>query len=581
MKKTKRHSTFLRTLVFLCASTSFMFAQPMPPEGAQFGSVPNEQEPELEATYTVDGSKTSSTQKLSGQELSSNNADENVLLIKNAAKAQVLKSVLTKVGDSSNDGQSNFYGLNAAVVAKGGSHLTLKDVSITSSADGANAVFSTGEGSVITIKNIKITTTENSSRGLDSTYGGVITADSVDINTKGAHCAAFATERGEGTVTVRNGSATTQGEGSPVIYSTGNISVKNLTGKATNSEIAVIEGKNSITIDKSTLEGNGERAVMLYQSMSGDANQGTSVFTVKNSSLKSLSNTPFFYITNTQAVINISNTSLEYPSGVLIQSSGNNSERGWGQRGANGGTLTFNAQKQNLVGDILCDSISSIALNLDKGTSLTGKINANAEGKVNLKLSKNAKLVLTGNSYINELVDEDKTFSNIISNGYTLYYNTNASANNYLAARIITLKDGGRLEGVAMETKEVSVKDSLPTPQKMQPSTIKGTVSILTENGKTLAILKDTEGSEYLLSLDRPGLPNDAHGAQGKKPDMPPPPSNKEMGMQKEPPAPPSNISAEELQSLNGKTVEVRGFIAPAAPNEQYTQFVVQSYKLL
>ncbi|MFA6938285.1 MAG: hypothetical protein WCQ67_08645, partial [Treponema sp.] len=205
-----------------------------------FGTVQDEEAPSLAGVFTVDGSKTTETENVKDKTYTSNNADECVLLIKDNAKAKILNSIFNKAkGNVTNGGQSNFYGLNAVVVAQNGSTLTLKDVTITSNAEGANAVFSTGEGSSITIKNIKIHTTKNSSRGLDSTYGGVILASNVDITTEGEHCAAFATDRGEGTVTVNGGSANTSGEGSPVIYSTGNISVKNLSGKATGSELAV------------------------------------------------------------------------------------------------------------------------------------------------------------------------------------------------------------------------------------------------------------------------------------------------------------------------------------------------------
>lgn len=120
----------------------------------------------------------------------------------------------------------------------------------------ANAVFATGETAKVTAKHLKIHTKNNSSRGLDATYGGTIEAEDVDITTEGEHCAALATDRGEGTVTVHDGTFATSGQGSPNVYSTGAISVYDSTGKAMASEIAVVEGKNSIVLDGVDLTGS-------------------------------------------------------------------------------------------------------------------------------------------------------------------------------------------------------------------------------------------------------------------------------------------------------------------------------------
>lgn len=80
-----------------------------------------------------------------------------------------------------------------------------------------------------------------------------------------------------------NSTLSTAGSGSPVIYSTGDITLENSTGKATGAQMVVIEGKNTATVTNSTLEcsGKGNRnnvdncGIMIYQSMSGDAGEET------------------------------------------------------------------------------------------------------------------------------------------------------------------------------------------------------------------------------------------------------------------------------------------------------------------
>ena len=63
--------------------------------------------------------------------------------------------------------------------------------------------------------------------------------------------------------------------------------------------------------------------VMIYQSMSGDANEGTGTFSATDSTLtiskksKIYETSPMFFITNTDAVINLENTKLNYGSNQI------------------------------------------------------------------------------------------------------------------------------------------------------------------------------------------------------------------------------------------------------------------------
>ena len=83
-------------------------------------------------------------------------------------------------------------------------------------------------------------------------------------------------------------------QGSPSIYSTANINVKDATLVAKASEGIVIEGANTVTIENCDLTDsntklNGQsttyKNIFLYQSMSEDASNGTATFTAKNSNI--------------------------------------------------------------------------------------------------------------------------------------------------------------------------------------------------------------------------------------------------------------------------------------------------------
>ena len=220
--------------------------------------------------------------------------------------------------------------------------------------------------------------------------------------------------------------------------SSNEVTLEDSDGKATGSQMVVIEGKNTATVSNSTLEcsGKGNRndvdncGIMIYQSMSGDAGEGTGTFNATNSNLSINSSSslyktaPFFFITNTEAIINLENNKLSYGSGVLLKAEGTSE---WGNSGSNGGNVTLNAKNQSLVGNIECDNISTVTINLTEGSYLESTINSDKTAKaVTLKLDSSSKLKLTGDCYITSLDDEDENYSNIEFNGFTLYVNGSA-----------------------------------------------------------------------------------------------------------------------------------------------------------
>lgn len=392
-----------------------------------------------------------------GKTYKSENEDENSILVSDGGNLTLTNATINKTGDTTNTESSEFYGLNAAVLVKEKSTATISDSNITTNSKGSNAVFSTGSNSKIYISDTTINTSSDSSRGLDATYGGYIEADNVTITTQGNSCATLATDRGEGTVTVKNSTLETNGKGSPIIYSTGNITLSNSKGTSNGSQLVVIEGKNSASVIDSTLisSGIGNRndvdnaGVMIYQSMSGDANEGTGTFTAKNSSLtidsssKVYKSAPMFFITNTDAVINLTNTKISYGSNKLISIKGTDE---WGKSGSNGGNLTFNSTNESISGDIEVDNISTLVINL-KNSTLSSAINSDNSAKsIEINLDENSKLNITGDSYITILNDDDKTYSNIKSNGYTIYYDSSSNSN--LGGKTINLADGGKLTPV-------------------------------------------------------------------------------------------------------------------------------------
>ena len=390
-----------------------------------------------QSSKDVSATKTVTTKESLNESYTSTKSDESVILVNRDGNAKIKNATVNKEsGDTTNTENSDFYGVNSAVLVKSNGEATIKKSTIKTSAKGANAVFATGSNAKDYISNTKIETTgSSSSRGLDATYGGYIEADKVEITTQGGSCAALATDRGEGTIIANNSTLETNGSGSPIIYSTGNISIDNTKGIANGSQMVVIEGKNTATITNSSLEASGkgnrgetdQAGIMIYQSMSGDAGEGTGTLNVSNSSLNIQEKStyyktaPMFFITNTTGIINIENTKLNYGSNILLSIKATSE---WGNSGNNGGNVTLNSKNQSLKGNIEVDNLSTLNLNLQENSNYTGTINKdNTAKEINIKLDKNSTITLTEDSYITSLENEDDTYSNINFNGYTLYIN--------------------------------------------------------------------------------------------------------------------------------------------------------------
>lgn len=343
--------------------------------GSWTGTI-GDKEVSLAGAFLVDGIEAT----IDGGTFESTNADEAVFLVVNGGTLTVANARVAKTGDATTDGQHgvddayNFYGLNSAVVVVGeGSTVSVNETELTTDASGANAVLATSAATA-TVTGCSIATTGESSRGLHATYTGVITASDLTIETQGAHCAAVATDRGSGTVTV-DGTNTfaTNGDGSPCIYSTGEITVSGLTGTATMSQAIVVEGKNNATVSDSTLTAASETGgVMLYQSMSGDAADSdaateVSTLVLTNVTLTCTQAVPSLYVTNTSSQATLTACTLETTGGLVTAD-----EDRWGTSGSNGGTLALTLDATSSAGAITAGSSSSITVTTVNGGSATG-----------------------------------------------------------------------------------------------------------------------------------------------------------------------------------------------------------------
>ena len=332
----------------------------------------------LSGAHIVDGIEAT----IDGGTFESTSADEAVFLVVGGGSLTITNARINKSGDASTDGRHgvddsyNFYGLNSAVVVVGeGSTATVRQTTLTTSSSGSNAVVATGSATA-TVTGCAISTTGESSRGLHATYAGVINGSDLTIETRGAHCAAVATDRGSGTVAVDGANTfTTSGDGSPCIYSTGEITVSGLTGTANGAQAVVVEGKNHDTVTDSTLVTASQTGgVMLYQSMSGDAADSdaakeVSTLVMTGVSLTCTQAVPILYVTNTSSQATLTQCTLQTPGGLATAD-----EDRWGKTGSNGGELALTLDATSSDGAIAAGSTSSITVTTANGGAATGAV---------------------------------------------------------------------------------------------------------------------------------------------------------------------------------------------------------------
>lgn len=354
--------------------------------------------------------------------------------------------IFKKTGDSTRNENADFDGSNAALLADKTGRIELDNVTIDTDGAYASGLYACDDGTA-SIKNSKITTHNDYSGGVMVTNGGQITAADLEIETEGTSSAAIRSDRGGGVIEVEGGSYTTQGMGSPVIYSTADITLKNATCTANSAQGVIVEGSNSVTLENVNLTVNNTsqfhptktdefQAVMLYQSMgiiqTSERRAGVipvqyaaevpeeyaGHFSMKGGSIDN-TNGDVFYVTNTTANITLENVEIEnneYGRFLLAEAAG------WGTEGWKGGQVDVHAISQKIEGDIEVDADSNVSLFLDGSSSFTGCVYASdgTAPNVYVGIEEGGKWTLTGDAQVASL---SCPVGSIDLSGHKLYVN--------------------------------------------------------------------------------------------------------------------------------------------------------------
>nr|WP_294676838.1 hypothetical protein [uncultured Blautia sp.] len=356
--------------------------------------------------------------EVSDTSLESTGTDENAALVSSGANVTFDNIDITRnSSDSTGGDNSSFYGVGAALLATDG-NAYVKGGTVTTDAAGGAGLFAYGDGTVYAA-DTTIKTTQDTSGGIHAAGGGKLYAWDLNVETDGESAAAIRSDRGGGTMVVDGGTYTSNGVGSPAVYCTADIAVKDATLTANGSEAVCIEGLNSLHLFNCDLTGNmsdlsqndSTWTVILYQSMSGDSEVGNSTFQMDGGTLTS-KNGGVFYTTNTESDITLKDVDITYNNDneYFLRCTGNNNERGWGESGANGADCDFTAISQDMEGSVIWDTISQLDFYMTDGSNLTGAIiddesfaGNGGDGYCNVYVSDDSTWTVTGDSTVSKL----------------------------------------------------------------------------------------------------------------------------------------------------------------------------------
>ncbi len=377
-----------------------------PPPGGG-GSKPESYDAVLEITEDT---------ALDGAELASEAGNENVIHVFGGAVAAVTNSSFTNSGEGGGGDAASFYGVGATLFVSDG-ELYADGVTIDSTVSGGTGVFAYDKG-VAYVRNADISTTQAAAGGLHVAGGGTLYAWDCTVDTQAPMAAAaIRSDRGGGTMVIDGGRYVTNG-GTGAVYVTADISVHDAYLYTGGSEAIAIEGKNTLRLFDCELEGNmipseiNDNRVwnlIVYQSMSGDADVGTSELDIIGGRLTTHAG-PILYNTNTSSYITLKDVDILRGDDTtyLLQVTGNASSRTWGRAGNNGANCIFSAYAQTLPGDVVYDTISNLDLYLMEGSALEGAIlcddsfngGNSGDGVSNVTIDADSVWTVTGDSVI-------------------------------------------------------------------------------------------------------------------------------------------------------------------------------------
>ncbi len=408
--------------------------------------------------------------------LASTAPDMSTIYVERNAQLTLDTVDLTGAGDASLVSDSRAAGLDSALLVGSAASVTMTGGHISTTGKGANAAFVSDAGSKLSLKGTALTTHAGDAYGIEATGGGSVSGDGLTVATTGDRGTAVAVQTPNSQVILTGSQLSTDGAAANAFFVAGTLNASGVTAHTTAADGLQAQTARTVTLTDTSLSAGGYGA-MLYagdepghdggapaadsshggghgsRAMSGPAAPSPTqnpdpaqvsddvplhrtAFTMTGGTLKA--HKADFYVTNLHAEITLDHVALQSDGGILVRSAADQ----WGLVGRNGGEVHLVAHRQDLTGDFATDVISSIAVSLNDGSTLTGATTPN----VDVDMDASSHWVLTGDTNVGKLTDAaiaGDSVPNITGNGHTLTYDHRH--NPQLANKTYALAGGGQL----------------------------------------------------------------------------------------------------------------------------------------
>ena len=358
-------------------------------------------------TITISSKTTISDKTIEETRNESNN------LIIDKGNLKIENSIINKKGNGSFNSSKN-----SAILVNNNSKLYTDDLKIYTFGDYAHGIYF-NNNSESTIDNTNIKTNSKNSIGIIND-GGKIVVNNTNIETVEHDSSGIYAISGE--VEVNKSNITTNSVDSPLFQAASKIKVNESTLIANNAEGIIGIPSSEITLNKVNLESNNMlakdtsfRSILLYNP-NDEMFKGDIIFNATNSKINTkIGHT--FVIMNAKVKINLENNEINNNNGVFLKTLNAENDDSFKNN------IEINMTKQVVKGDIELDRNSTLIISLDN-SEYNGAINPNSSAKeVNITITKDSKIKLTGNTYVTSLTNGDYENNNIDLNGYKLYIN--------------------------------------------------------------------------------------------------------------------------------------------------------------
>ncbi|MBR4748113.1 MAG: Ig domain-containing protein, partial [Abditibacteriota bacterium] len=355
-----------------------------------------------------------SSQTRSDETYTSTKADQNSLLISTSGKVTINNATVTKTGDSLHSDNCRYYGVNAGVMCKSGDEkgeTYFNGGNIQADAEGGDGLVCYYASAYL--KDSVISSPK--SRGVVAAEKGFVTLNNTRVYCDsllpygGAVCAEY-----WGNASISGGKA--WGSACPAIYSEWYVFAENADLYSMDDPAVVVAETGNADIHDCTVRTGQESENPPFAVLFTNENStGVSSFTMTGGEIDSIDK---FSVQNSSPYIFLKEVTMSGYPGTFLEVYAGEDENG----GAIGGNVTLDMLAQSAEGDVNVNSLASLKLNMDQGSSFRGCINnAGPEGDVAVTVTGGSVWTLTGDSYISTIDAESP--DSVVLNGHTLYVN--------------------------------------------------------------------------------------------------------------------------------------------------------------